>query len=62
MLEVRDLWVGVSGKEILKGIDLIIREKEKHVLFGPNGRGEELPCHDHYGYPYLQGDKKENSI
>lgn len=33
MLEVKDLWVGVDGKEILKGVDLAIGDREKHVLF-----------------------------
>lgn len=41
MLEVKDLWVSVgSEKEILKGVNLKIGDKETHVLLGPNGAGK----------------------
>lgn len=40
MLEIKDLWVGVNGKEILKGVNLTIKEGETHVLMGPNGSGK----------------------
>lgn len=40
MLEIRDLWVSVGKKKILKGINLDIGDRETHVLLGPNGAGK----------------------
>lgn len=39
-LEIKDLHVEVEGKEILKGIDLTVKENEVHALMGPNGNGK----------------------
>ncbi|MBU4345672.1 MAG: ABC transporter ATP-binding protein [Proteobacteria bacterium] len=51
MLEVKDLWVGVDGKEILKGVDLVIGDRGKHVLFGPNGVGKSCLAMTIMGIP-----------
>lgn len=40
MLEIKDLWVEVGGKLLLKGVNLTIRDGETHILFGPNGSGK----------------------
>lgn len=40
LLEVRDLHAGIENKEILKGINLIVREGEVHAIMGPNGSGK----------------------
>ena len=42
MLEIKDLHASINGKEILKGIDLTIRDGEVHALMGQNGAGKKI--------------------
>jgi Fe-S cluster assembly ATP-binding protein len=39
-LEIRNLHAGIGGKEILKGIDLIVPMGQIHAIMGPNGSGK----------------------
>ena len=40
LLEVKDLHVEIDGREILKGLDLVVNTGEVHAIMGPNGSGK----------------------
>ena len=40
LLEIKNLHANVAGREILKGIDLVLNAGEVHAIMGPNGSGK----------------------
>ncbi|GMA67038.1 hypothetical protein GCM10025884_06650 [Leuconostoc gelidum subsp. gelidum] len=53
-LKVENLHVSVAGKEILKGLDLIVNTGEIHAIMGPNGTGKSTLSQTIMGHPAYQ--------
>jgi Fe-S cluster assembly ATP-binding protein len=53
-LEIRNLHVSIEGKEILKGLDLTVRQGEVHAIMGPNGTGKSTLAYALMGHPSYQ--------
>jgi len=50
-LEIRDLYVSVEDKEILKGVSLTVERGTAHALMGPNGSGKSTLSYALMGHP-----------
>ncbi|HSM58410.1 MAG TPA: Fe-S cluster assembly ATPase SufC [Candidatus Sulfomarinibacteraceae bacterium] len=50
-LEIRNLHVTVGDEEILKGINLLVKQGEIHALMGPNGSGKSTLAYALAGHP-----------
>ena len=50
-LVIKDLQVSIEGKEILKGVNLTIKQGEVHAIMGPNGTGKSTLAYTLMGHP-----------
>jgi Fe-S cluster assembly ATP-binding protein len=52
-LEIRNLHARAGDKEILRGLELTVRQGEIHALMGPNGSGKSTLANVIMGHPNL---------
>ena len=53
-LKIKDLQVQIEDKQILKGLNLEMKEGEIHVIMGPNGAGKSTLANVLMGHPKYQ--------
>ncbi len=53
-LVIQNLHVSIEGKEILKGLDLTVKQGEVHAIMGPNGTGKSTLAYTLMGHPSYQ--------
>src|SRR5438128_7728651 len=51
VLEIRNLYAAIDGNEILKGINLKVKQGEVHAIMGPNGSGKSTLAKVLAGHP-----------
>ena len=65
-LEIKDLHVAVRAdedtKEILRGVDLVVRSGETHAIMGPNGSGKSTLAYAIAGHPKYEVTRGEINL
>ncbi|MBM7710649.1 Fe-S cluster assembly ATPase SufC [Enterococcus xiangfangensis] len=59
VLEIKDLHVAIDDKEILKGVNLVMKTGEIHAIMGPNGTGKSTLSAAVMGNPNYKVTKGE---
>ncbi|MBS4750112.1 Fe-S cluster assembly ATPase SufC [Granulicatella sp. zg-ZJ] len=59
ILEIKDLHVSIEDKEILKGVNLVMKTGEIHAVMGPNGTGKSTLSAAIMGHPSYTVTKGE---
>ena len=61
-LKINDLHVEIEGKEILKGVNLEMKQNEIHAIMGPNGNGKSTLLSTIMGHPRYEVTKGSITI
>jgi Fe-S cluster assembly ATP-binding protein len=51
MIKIKNLHANISGKQILKGLNLHVKQGEVHAIMGPNGAGKSTLARILAGHP-----------
>jgi len=51
LLELQGVHIAIDGKEIVKGVNLIVNKGEIHAVMGPNGSGKSTLANTVMGHP-----------
>jgi len=53
-IDIRNLHVSIENREILRGVDLVVKQGEVHAIMGPNGTGKSTLAYTLMGHPHYE--------